>query len=135
MTKPRPLATALARAVVAVEMARHGSDGAGEAIVVALRTALGKLIGSNGFDVLLSRALRLAQKGDPALAGITLAPDGELKGLRGGRADVERGLTAVLSQFIELLLRFIGEDLAARVITDVWPDAKKNVESSKETKR
>ena len=121
MTRPRPSALALAIEVVAAE-ARADRDGVEVAVPTKLRATLGKLIGTHGFNVVLTRALTLAKREEPSLFGAVLDPDGMLKGLASTSADRERGLTKVLAHLIELLMRFIGEELTARVVRDTWPD-------------
>jgi hypothetical protein len=92
-------------------------------LIERLHQALGKLIGSAGFDVLLARALVLARRTHPELAGITARPGGALEGLddaHGGVA-LEEGALAIVAHFVELLVVLIGDDLAMRLLRDVWP--------------
>lgn len=89
----------------------------------ALYDGLGKLIGSNGLDALVARALRMARASEPTLIEVTAAPGGQLAGLPSDLLVRERGLTLLLAHVFELLMRFIGEDLAIRLIRDAWPDA------------
>jgi hypothetical protein len=65
MPEPRPSARDLARAAPAATL--------GE-----LATLLSKLIGPTGFDVLLSRALKLAAREDRTLAGVHAMSGGRL---------------------------------------------------------
>jgi hypothetical protein len=122
MTRPRPSAIALAKDVVVAE-ARVGQSGSMEtAILTKLHATLGKLIGTHGFDVVLARALTLAQREEPSLRNAVVEPGGTLTGMDAAPADRERGLIAILSHLVELLMRFIGEDLAGRVVRDTWPN-------------
>ena len=122
MAKPRPSAIAIASAVVACEV-RSGDSGGLERVVMAkLSDGLGKLVGASGFDVVLARAVILAQKDNPALANVSAAPGGVLSGFSTKPGDVDRDLIAVLSHLFELLIRFIGEALARRVVREIWPD-------------
>lgn len=121
MSALRPKAIDLARAVVAAE-GEPGSGGPDASTLMGkLAVALGKLIGSNGFDVLLGRAIKLAAREEPALASVVAAPGGRLEGLSKSTPEGSRCLTVLLSHLCELLMKFIGEDLTTRVFHDVWP--------------
>ena len=95
---------------------------------------LATLIGVLGYTTLLTRAVYLAQADVPALAGITVGPDteGHLRGVHAfaaaagsppeGLRAVETGLTIILAQVVGLLIIFIGEDLALRLVREAWPE-------------
>ena len=127
MIEPDPTVTRFVRGVVRAELARGG--GASHA-AVAQRTvtqvheALSKLIGPAGVDVLLARSLVLARRAHPVLAEITAGPHGALAGLDDAARDgsaLEEATVAVLSHFVQLLILLIGEDLAMRLVREVWP--------------
>ena len=129
MIEPRPSVTRFVKAVVRAELARaggsHDADVAAR-IMTQLCQALGKLIGPAGIDVLIARALVLARRGHPVLAGVTAGPGGTLTGLddaASNRVALQEAAMAIISQFIELLVTLIGEDLALRLVGDVWPAA------------
>ena len=135
MIEPRPSAVVLAAAIVAAETS--GVDGESgrstateEVVMTKLRANLGKLIGPKGFDVLLERALALAKKREPLLLKVTVDAGGALRGLEDQPSEVKQAFVVVLSHLLELLIRFINEDLAARIVRDVWP----NVDRFKEKK-
>jgi hypothetical protein len=98
-----------------------------------LRTRLADLIGQTGYTTLVARAVRLAQAEVPALEGIAVAA-GEtgaaerLHGVHefartsGDAAAIEASLGAILAHVIGLLITFIGEDLALRLIREAWPE-------------
>jgi hypothetical protein len=138
MIKPRQSAIAVAAAGVAFEKGRaaagEGSGGVEQVVLGELQVSLGKVIGSSAFDVLLARAVRLAQLADPALAEVRAGPRGALSGFGAERRDLERHLAVILSYFIELLVVFIGEDLTWRAISDVWPNDKNDVGSTEAKK-
>ena len=100
-----------------------------ERAYTALRRRLIGLIGRDGFAALLNRALRLARIVYPTLEGITLDNQAEtgLRGIReyaqtqAGDGAAAGGLAAILAQLIGLLVVFIGEDLAVRLVQDAWP--------------
>jgi len=90
-----------------------------------LRQHLARSIGPAGFDALLRRALALAKTEFPSLQAIRTEADGRLMGLREVVQTAEEsssGLAAVLAHFLGLLSTFIGEDLALRLVGEVWPD-------------
>ncbi len=124
MNEPRPLAAVTAAAVVSGGAASPSAGVSVEqAVMSALYDGLSKLIGSNGLDALVARALRMARASEPTLSEVSAAPGGELAGLVSDPVARERGLALLLAHVFELLMRFIGEDLAMRLIRDVWPDA------------
>jgi len=92
---------------------------------VRLHLELGGLIGAAGFDVLVARSLVLASRGHPVLAGISAGSGGTLLGLEalGDRAAAEEAAISIVAHFIELLSVLIGEDLALRLVRNVWPAA------------
>jgi hypothetical protein len=125
---PRPSVERFAKAVVHDEVARGGARTdlhVAQRIMVRLHQALGKLVGPAGFDVLLARALVLARRVHASLAGVAGGPGGTLTGLDdAASADgQEEAATAIVSHFIELLVTLIGEDLAMRLLGDLWPAA------------
>lgn len=121
MPQPRPSAIALARATVASELAHEGGGLGG--VLTKAEAKLGRLIGPAGFDVLLARSLTLAARERPALANVSTSTGGRLEGLPETKHELEECTAALLSHLCELLMKFIGEDLATRVFRDVWPPA------------
>ncbi|MCA1598582.1 MAG: hypothetical protein LC769_06090 [Chloroflexi bacterium] len=101
-----------------------------------LRGRLADLIGLTGYTTLLARAVRLAQADIPALKGVTVVAgeageppaEGSLRGVpvfaraSGDVAAIEAGLSAILAHAIGLLITFIGEDLALRLVHEAWPE-------------
>jgi hypothetical protein len=127
MIEPRPSVTQFIRAVARAELARGGGADAADVaqrILTRLHQSLVKLIGSAGFDVLVARSLVLARRAHPALAGVGAGPGGRLTGVDDAARDpvaLQEGAMAVVSYFMELLVVLIGEDLAMRLVRDVWP--------------
>ena len=140
MPETSPAARVLARRVL-----RHEAGGRAEPAALAeaaeradarLRGRLASLIGPTGYTTLVARAMHLAQAEVPALERVTvdaLAPgaEGGLHGVRefaefarasGDAGAAEAGLSAILAHVIGLLVTFIGEDLALRLIRDAWPE-------------
>ncbi len=91
-------------------------------MLTRLYQELRKLIGPLAFDVLLRRSLALSRRTHPALEAVTSSSDANLIGLdRVPDASVGEGALTVVSHFVELLVVLIGEDLAMRLVEDVWP--------------
>jgi hypothetical protein len=131
-------AHALARRVLL-----HESGGRAEAVALAeaaaradarLRGRLTTLIGAMGYTTLVARAVRLAQAEFPALESVTVETresgvEGGLHGVyafaRASGDDPDAAgasLSAILAHVIGLLITFIGEDLALRLVHEAWPD-------------
>jgi len=96
-----------------------------------LRDRLADLIGVLGYGTLVARAVRLAQAESPGLTRVTVAAQAEdgLQGLRaftlassGNPVAAAEGLAALLAHIIGLLVVFIGEDLAVRLVHEAWPE-------------
>ena len=92
-----------------------------------LRQHLSKLMGLDGFMLLLIRALTLAGAYFPWLEALHVQADGSLKDVYTSVQKQEpvqaiAGFTAVLSHFFALLVTFIGEDLTLRLIQGIWPN-------------
>jgi hypothetical protein len=137
MPEMLPAAQVLARRVL-----RHEAGGRAEPAALAeaaecadarLRGRLASLIGPTGYTVLVARAVRLAQTEVPALERVTIdalatGAEGGLHGVRefarasGDAGAAEAGLGAILAHLIRLLVTFIGEDLALRLIREAWPE-------------
>jgi len=141
MPEAVPTARAWARRVLVGDAGAH-PDAAVLAAAVAhadarLRGRLVALIGPTGYATLVARAVRLAQTAHPAVEHVTVddgptEAQGSLRGVRevvetarASGADpraVEDGLTAILAHVIGLLITFIGEDLALRLVREAWPE-------------
>jgi hypothetical protein len=137
MPEMSPAAQVLARRVL-----RHEAGGRAEPAALAeaaeradarLRGRLASLIGQTGYTTLVARAVHLAQAEVPALERVSVdalatGAEGGLRGVREfARASsdagaAEAGLSAILAHVIGLLVTFIGEDLALRLIRDAWPE-------------
>lgn len=129
MDEPRASALQFAMAVVAVERAHHSErtpSAVGERIAAALSELMGRVVGPDGFGVLLGRSLVLAGRSHPRLDGVRVAPPGRLTFADDDAADPSAmwaAIAALLATFIELLAELIGEDLAFRLVRGAWPQA------------
>lgn len=111
--------------VVRGELARGDTDAAAVArrVMTRLNRELGDLIGAAGFEVMVARSLVLARRAHAVLEGVTAGPGGTLAGLETPRDEeaLREAAISVVANFIELLSLLIGEDLAMRLVRDVWP--------------
>ena len=91
-----------------------------------LRPHLATLMGNAGFRALLSRSLVLASGEVPWLRALHVKSDGSLEGLDELEAQIDseqnsEGGVVLLAQLLGLLTAFIGENLAVRLLREVWP--------------
>jgi hypothetical protein len=98
-----------------------------ERVCDKLRLHLVKLMGLDGFTLLLVRALTFAQSDFPWLEEVQTQQDGSLRGLNTSietqePAEAVAGLTNLLSHFIGLLMNFIGEGLTRHLLQGAWPE-------------
>jgi hypothetical protein len=88
-----------------------------------LRAGLGRWIGTDGYRVLLGRAVVLARAEHPAVASISGLGGDEpatAAAVRAHGADkVAAGLVAIVAALIELLGRIIGEEMSVRLVEQI----------------
>ena len=132
MTTPTPSHHALARWLLTTEMG--DADGAlaapkaAERVFGKLNKRLAQLITLVGSDALLARAVHLSRAAFPFLgeAQITRSDDSSVLSLPESaereNSQLVDGLEAVLATLVALLVSFIGEDLTARILREVWPE-------------
>lgn len=87
---------------------------------------LARLLGHTGAQLLVRRSLTLASLQFPWLAAV-LTPDDTVTALRDAMEQqdpetITDAFVAVLSAFVGLLERLIGEGLVERQLDEVWPD-------------
>jgi hypothetical protein len=106
-----------------------GLAAAAERVYRKLSGRLSRSVSPAGSQAILSRALHLTRAEFPFLEGVRAgkAPERCFEGLdeRVHHVDVgeaRQGLLAVLGTLLDLLVRFIGEELTVRLVRDVWPD-------------
>lgn len=104
---------------------------AAERVCQGLYRQLSPLVGSMGFGVLSSRALKQARAEFPFLEGVgSDAQAGQC--LRGfpesvrerDPGEASRATVAVIAGFLALLASLIGPDLAMRLVYQSWPEAR-----------
>ncbi len=95
-----------------------------------LRISLTRFAGADGFTSLMRRSLALARADVPALQSVKLGPDGSLVGLeklategRSCEVEVARAAMAITTHLLALLVTFVGEALALRLVREAWPQA------------
>ncbi len=96
-------------------------------VIEKLRPPLMNLMGSTGFNALLSRSLVLATTEIPSLRDIGLNAEGMWEGLAAleVKLDADSFLEArvvVLAQLLGLLVAFVGEALTLRLMAEIWPN-------------
>jgi hypothetical protein len=102
-----------------------------EDLLNRLSRRLGRIIGSDGYASLVSRALRVTARQFTFLADVTSEADATGFTLRRlstsllGRepAEARLGLVTLLATLIRLLVTLIGDDLAMRLIGQAWPES------------
>jgi hypothetical protein len=124
-----------------VERAARGllaiGPGADTSIEIAIRASraceqlvrhLSRLLGGTGSRVLLKRSMHLTSASFPWLARVELQGDAESlwAGLRASMegespAAATAAFVCLLTRFVELLARLIGDALTARVLHEIWP--------------
>ena len=100
-------------------------------IIHELRPHLATLMGEGGFRALLARALTLAGAEVPWLRAVHVKADGALAGVEELRAQLGRDEffecgVVLLTQLLELLVTFIGENLTLRLVREVCPKVSLN---------
>lgn len=95
-------------------------------ILQDLGAPLVALVGTTGFNALVSHALVLASAEVAWLRAVHVNSDGTLDELTGLRPQIDNdkileGRVAFVAQLLELLRAFIGKDQTMQLIGDVWP--------------
>lgn len=100
-----------------------------EVVCGKLRGHLGRRIGPAGFESLLSRSIHLSKGRFPFLERVEPEPLGGicLGGVRelvasSDPAEVGEGLATLFASLLFLLSQFVGDDMALRQISRLWPE-------------
>jgi hypothetical protein len=138
VNSPSPSIRVWAERLLAVEAANPSGPVAGPEVVRVcerLRVSLTQFVGADGFTALLRRALALARLEVPSLQTARITTDGRLEGIEeaGGEVgnDVEAAIT-ITAHFLGLLVTFIGQSLALRLMRKAFPDTSGMTEQSEE---
>lgn len=125
MEKPSQTIRELASRLIAAEAsAGTGRDFHVAALVCSkLQLSLTRFAGADAFSALMRRSLALSRAEIPALKDVKVGPEGCVEGLDLVTADggIESG-TTITANFLWLLVTFVGEPGAMRLVKDVWPD-------------
>jgi len=133
MSTASPALQTLARQLLASALG-HAPTPTGDAdqavrACAKLRGPLTKLAGAAGFASLLARALVLAQRQAPALAGLRVGADGVLERPPENPQDsntaesARQGGVILVTELLGLLVTFIGTPLTLRLVQEAWPEA------------
>ena len=122
---------------LAIRIVRHEAGGsedpaslvaAAEKVCRSLTGNLTDVLGARGVSALLGRALSLAKRDHPLLAGVSL--DLEAPACFAGLArsasaasaeEAGAAVSAVIAQLIALLVALLGEDMAMQPVHKLWP--------------
>ncbi|HEU5208631.1 MAG TPA: hypothetical protein VFU06_04400 [Longimicrobiales bacterium] len=140
MAQSSPKLVELARRIVEQE-AGGSSDPAASAAAVdsacrRVQDHLVDLLGSGGVDALIGRALHIAQREQPLLAGASVSgqPGTCFNGLAESFAaateeEARSAATTVLTCLLDLLVMLLGEELGMKPVRRLWPRAIRAVET------
>jgi len=134
VNSPSPSIRVWAERLLAVEAANPSGPVAGPEVVRVcerLRVSLAQFVGADGFTALLRRALALARLEVPSLQSARITPAGRLEGIEEAcdtGSDVEAAIT-ITAHFLGLLVTFIGQSLARRLMRKAFPDTSEMTES------
>ena len=121
--KMREIAEQLILYEATAEAGSQLAASAAHRVLEALRRPLCTLVGVQGYQVLMVRALTLARVKTPILHAVTVQPDGSLSGFSEILAPEASEAGVVLTaQLFQLLTTFVGKDLTLRIFIGVWPD-------------
>ena len=93
-----------------------------------LRIPVTRLAGAAGFSSLLSRALTMAKRQVPELAGLRVSADGSLERFQEISRDrntveaVRPGGAVLLAELLGLLVTLIGKPLTLSLVSEAWPN-------------
>ncbi len=138
MGQAPPRTRDLARRLIAHELSENKSsetkNPAPFLVDQKLRALLVTLMGSVGFQALLSRALALTNAEGPWLRAVTLKADGSFERLDElGEDQIFEGGVVLLTHLLGLLVAFIGEDLTLRLVGEIWPELSPDLDKGSRT--
>ena len=134
MARPSPELVEIAFRIVEQEAGESPDAAASVAAVESacgrLRDQLIDLLGAGGIDAMLRRALHLAQREQPRLAGVAVSgePAGCFTGLAeslagGSEQEAIAAASTILTHMLDLLVMLLGEELGMKPIRKLWPRA------------
>lgn len=129
MSRITPSAREIAARIIAYEVEKAAASASlrpdAAHICELLRPHLSTLMGRNGFQALLSRALAVASAEVPGLGAVKVKEDGTLEGWArpeplAEATSFEESSVLLVAQLLGLLVAFIGDNLTLRLVRDVW---------------
>ena len=134
MAKPSSKFDELARRIVEHEAGGSPDSAASAAAVEAacrrLKDDMVGLLGTDGVSALLRRALRLAQREQPLLAGVAMSgePAACFTGMAESLAassdeEATAAARSVLTHVLKVLVMLLGEELGMKPVQKLWPRA------------
>ena len=92
-----------------------------------LRPPLATLVGNEAFRALLAHALALAEAEVPGLRSVRVRSDGKLEMSEEIHSHVKtdkhfEGKVVLVAQLLGLLVAFVGEKIALRLVREGWPN-------------
>jgi len=128
MATPSTSVRELARRLLLVEAATtETEEHEAERVCEKLRISLTRFVGADGFTALMRRSLALSRAEVPALETVKLKADGCMEGLKdlvAATGDGNEAGAALTAHFLWLLVTFVGEPIAFRLVRDAWPEVK-----------
>jgi len=132
MSEPLPQVRSLARALLDSQNGGLEADAqleAAERVLQRLAERVSPLVGSGGFFLLLQRTLKRTRAEHPCLDGIRVESDAPWRLPRSAEDTQERSAEevaaaaqALLAELIALLARFLGSDMAIRLVRQSFPE-------------
>jgi hypothetical protein len=141
MAQPSPKLVELALRIIEEEAGGSSDPPASAAAVEAacrrLTDHLVDLLGSGGVTAMLRRALHLAQREQPRLAGVAVSGErspwfsGLVESLAASTEEEAAAAAAsVLTHMLDLLVVLLGEELGMKPILKLWPQVTRARESN-----
>jgi len=127
MNPAPPQVRFLAERLIAREADDSNLFGPAVQVFDKFRQPLATLMGECGFQALVSRSLVLATRDIPWLRTVELTSTGDLKELKKlevqlSPEEITEDRVVIVTQLLELLVKFIGEYHTVRLVRETWPD-------------
>lgn len=123
MEKPSQSIRELAIQIIEAEARAGGTSTPAALVCEKLRVTLTRFAGAASFSALMRRSIALSHEEIPALKDVKVGPDGCVEGLDSITAGSGAGSASVVTaHLLWLLVTFMGESIAMRLVHDAWPD-------------
>jgi hypothetical protein len=121
---------ALAEVLIATQSAGQRSIAIHDSIfsIADMRPNLISLMGTGGFEALISHALTSARIEKPWLSEIRSKRDGTFDGLESAHsklnaAEFHEGYVVLVTHLLQLLVQFLGPGVTREIVRKTWPHA------------